>query len=97
MRIRKDKSGSHESISNKGTLTDSNTDVMPNESIILCKGFLGSTGTDFDDSWAMFSTLCQAREMKIGGNSIHGYLSVAVYLVGTPYLTVGRTNQILID
>ena len=52
---KKDKSGSQGASSNKGTLTDSNNDIMPNESIILCEGFPGSTGTNFDDSWPMFS------------------------------------------
>ena len=69
VRLRKDKSGSHGASSNKGTLTYSNTDVMPNESIFLCEGFLGSKGTD---SWAMFSPLCHSgAQMKVGGNFVY--------------------------
>ena len=52
VRLRKDKPESHGASPNKGTLMDSNTDVMLNVSVIPCEGFLGSTSTNFNDSWA---------------------------------------------
>ena len=57
-----------------GTLTYSNTDVMPNEFIILSEGFLGSIDTDFDDS----SVVSGAR-MEVGGNFLY-ILQVGVYI-----------------
>ena len=50
IQLRKDKSRSHMASPNKGTLTNSNTDMMPMESTVLFKCFLGNTDDDFNDS-----------------------------------------------
>ena len=53
---------------NKGTLMDLNTDIMPNESIILWEGFPGSIDRILTIPWPSFFILL-GGPMKVHSNS----------------------------